>query len=183
MDLETDEELTEDECIYKLKDVVPCENEEDVVPADDDIEAFSKELELHTSKFKMYTKQIFKLQSDIDLISKRNQDLIDIVSRTKGLVGYEKVREGVQEYLDSLDLEGLRKTWNETKFKVKSYLSSFKSLRELDKYSCFVCLETTCDTFLDPCGHAVCYVCSKRIANKCPFCRTVVCAKKIHWAL
>jgi Prokaryotic RING finger family 4 len=44
----------------------------------------------------------------------------------------------------------------------------------LSKYMCFLCLDNTIDTFIDPCGHVVCNTCSQRSLSLCPFCRVRV---------
>jgi hypothetical protein len=44
----------------------------------------------------------------------------------------------------------------------------------LSKYMCFLCLDNTIDTFIDPCGHVICQGCSQRNLTVCPFCRVRV---------
>lgn len=49
------------------------------------------------------------------------------------------------------------------------------------KYQCFVCMDKSIDTFLDPCGHVLCSGCWRRNRNGvCPACRNVAEPKKIY---
>jgi hypothetical protein len=41
----------------------------------------------------------------------------------------------------------------------------------LSKYMCFLCLDRTIQTFIDPCGHVICGACAQRNFSTCPFCR------------
>jgi hypothetical protein len=87
------------------------------------------------------------------------------------VVGHDKILEGVEDYTKSLDIENLTEEYRKCTMEVNEYRKVFKSLREVEKYTCAVCLEAMCDTFLDPCGHTVCSDCSSRINRKCPYCR------------
>jgi len=52
---------------------------------------------------------------------------------------------------------------------------------QLSKFQCFVCMDRSVDTFLDPCGHVLCSGCWRRNTSRvCPGCRASVQPKKIY---
>jgi hypothetical protein len=70
---------------------------------------------------------------------------------------------------------------------VKGELHAMKAVlrkpRVANRYLCFVCLENSVDTFLDPCGHVLCASCTLKSSMVthpflCPGCRTIVSEPK-----
>lgn len=174
-----DLEPEESDIIMKLKsldlDDDPPDTEE---PEDPSISEFRSALKLGVIDYKQHLFKVSEIRAKMQLHAKQSEDLIEILKR----VDNEKIRDGVNEYLESLDLPRLKSEYNESKRMVSQYLDCFRTLREIERFLCFVCLEATCDTFLDPCGHSVCSGCANRLMMRCPFCRSSVIPKTIHWA-
>ena len=128
-------------------------------------------IELHTAKFKEKIEKTITIQRKLNSILAESDDLLVVLKRLRNTIGYDKILEGVEEYTKSLDVETLTDEYRQSTMEVNEYRKVFKSLREVERYTCAVCLEAMCDTFLDPCGHTVCTDCSVRINRKCPYCR------------
>lgn len=174
-----DIEDDEPDMVLKLRDIDFDDSTDEPI---EHITAFSNTVTEHTETYKMNVTKLFEIQKRIQLIRKQNDELIHILQRTYGLPGFDKIEEGIQEYIESLHLDSLKKELADTKNTVAQYLKCFRTLKEVDKFLCFVCLEATCDSYLDPCGHVVCGPCSMKLIGKCPFCRCHISPKKIHWS-
>lgn len=168
----------EPEILLKLRDLELTYEDTDEGPNE-----FKEILNKGVQEYKTNVFNIVELQSKIQLVKKHTSEFAEIMQRLDGLPGSDKVRDGIEEYIESLDMEGLKKRYTESKKIVNRYLECFRSLREVEKFMCFVCLEATCDVFLDPCGHSICSGCStKLVSRKCPYCRAHITPKVIHWA-
>lgn len=176
-----DIEPEEPDIIMKLKNL---ELDEEEVDAEEDpsIEDFRTSLKLGILEYKKHLFKVSEIRTKMLMYSKQNEDLIEILKRVDGVPGSEKIHEGVHEYLESFNIERTKEEYKESRIKVSQYLDCFRTLREIDRFLCFVCLEATCDVFLDPCGHSVCSGCVSKLLHRCPFCRGNVIAKPIHWA-
>jgi hypothetical protein len=138
---------------------------------DEDLSNLRDLIDLHTTKFKEKIEKTITIQRKLNSILAESEDILIVMKRLKDTTGYSKVLEGVEEYTKSLDVEGLTEEYRQCTIQVNEYRKVFASLREIEKYTCSVCLEAMCDTFLDPCGHTVCSDCAIRINKKCPYCR------------
>lgn len=136
---------------------------------------FKKELDLHLEEFNGAVTELINIQRKIDLSVSEVADISEIASRLKE---YPKIIDAVDEYIKDLDVDALKESYHQAVTKVSQYRQLFKGLRSIEKFMCSVCLESTIDTFLDPCGHTVCQLCSDRINKKCPYCRSVVFKSK-----
>lgn len=175
-----DIEDDEPDVILRLRDI-DFDSEASHEPIEHIVE-FGRIVSDNVETYKLSISRFFELQKKVQLIKKQNDELIHILQRINGLPGFEKMEEGVNEYIESMDLDNLKKELADTKNTVAQYLSCFKTLKEVERFLCFVCLEATCDSYLDPCGHVVCGPCSMKLIGKCPFCRCHVSPKKIHWS-
>ncbi len=170
-----------------MKDI-ECDDEEDSGPLgdilvqlkdlhfDDNLtetphQEFKKELERHLEDFRLAVNKVIQMQRRIGLVVSESEDILEISKRLKD---YPKIAEAVSEYVEGLDIGGLTERYREAVTEVSQYQDLFRGLRNVERFMCSVCLESTVDTFLDPCGHTVCGLCSERINKKCPYCRTVV---------
>ena len=89
----------------------------------------------------------------------------------------EQMRDLVNQFDED---EGLSTLAESVRAKIKK-LVGMKRVFELcadcdiaSKYTCFLCLDRTIDTFINPCGHVICEPCASRTRNLCPFCRSTV---------
>lgn len=90
-----------------------------------------------------------------------------------------KYVQGINALIEQFDKdEGITELAAELKEKTEKLLGLkkvFELCTEADvasRYICFLCLDRTIDTFIDPCGHVICDHCSQRSLTLCPFCRT-----------
>lgn len=170
-------ELDEDEP-HQLKDTMMLLR--DIAVSDipitqpDELKELKDNIDLHIGKFRLLIESTITTNRKLNSILAISSDVLELISKLRNTSGYEKMLEGVEEYTKSLNITDLTEEFRENTRKVNEYREVFKSLRDIEKFVCAVCLESMCDTFLDPCGHTVCEDCSIRIDKKCPYCRGTI---------
>lgn len=176
-------ELDEDEQ-HPIKDVmillrdVPINSEPTTPP--EELVKLKNDIDLHVGQFKSLVNEVISKQRKLNALLTESEDVLQLMKRLRNSAGYDKILEGVDEYTASIDIENLTEEFRKATNKVNEYREAFKSLRDIEKFTCSVCLEAMCDTFLDPCGHTVCQDCASRVDKKCPYCRgTIFKAKKM----
>lgn len=109
------------------------------------------------------TRKIVLLRTSINQFDK--EDVRDCVARVTGMMS-----DRVDEQTEALQ-------------QIETDAHAMKAVlgREAlpSQFLCFVCLENSVDTFLDPCGHVICESCWRRSTMTgrsfaCPGCRTIV---------
>lgn len=97
-----------------------------------------------------------------------NKDVLYVQQLAELVEQFDK-DEGITEYAEQL---------REKTKKMLAMRKVFSLCGEMDimsNYMCFVCLERPVNVFIDPCGHVICDVCSKRSGlHICPYCRRQV---------
>lgn len=96
-------------------------------------------------------------------------------------MGEHKYAEQMRDLVTQFDHdEGMSELAESVRTKLKR-LMGMKRVFELctdcdiaSKYMCFLCLDRTIDTFINPCGHVICEPCANKTRNMCPFCRATV---------
>ena len=138
------------------------------------------------SELKKKKKEYLELLEDVllgytRLVPKKEKAniLLNFVQKF-GNSDYKYVKE-ISALVEQFDRdEGVTTMGTELKEKTEKLLGLkkvFELCAEADvasKYICFLCLDRTIDTFLDPCGHVICDDCSRRSLTLCPYCRTTV---------
>jgi hypothetical protein len=175
-------ELDEDDQQHYLKDALILLKDipESQANPDEVLIKFKGDIDMHVGKFRQLVNEIIFTQRKLNTILAESDDVLLIMKRLRNVEGYDKIMEGIDMYTKSLDVNALTAKYAELNKSINEYREVFKSMRELEKYTCSVCLEAMCDTFLDPCGHTVCNECATRVDKKCPYCRgTIFKAKRM----
>jgi rubrerythrin len=175
-------ELDEDEHHHPLKDALILLKDipEGQANLDEVLVNLKDGIDTHVMKFRQLLNEFIFTQRKLNTILSESDDVLMIMKRLHNVEGYDKIMEGIDMYTKSLDINSITAKYSELTKSINEYREVFKSLRELEKYTCSVCLEAMCDMFLDPCGHTVCNECSARVDKKCPYCRgTIFKAKRM----
>ena len=175
-ELDDDEQHQLKDTMMLLRDIPPADKSE----LTGELKDLKDLIDLHIGKFRLLIDKTIASNRNLNSILTSSDDILQLISKLRDSVGYEKMLEGVEEYTNSFNVEELTEEYRENTQKVNEYREVFKSLKELEKFVCAVCLEAPCDTFLDPCGHTVCSACATRVDKKCPYCRgTIFKARKM----
>lgn len=107
----------------------------------------------------------------------RADTLLSFIDR----IGEHKYAEQMRDLVTQFDRdEGMSDLAESVRTKLKRLIGMkrvFELCTECDvasKYMCFLCLDRTIDTFINPCGHVICEPCANKTRNVCPFCRATV---------
>lgn len=175
-----DEQYPLKDVMVLLRDIPEGESVSEHQELDTDLDTLKNDIDMHVGIFKGLVDKTIHTQRKLNNILSESEDVLHIMKRLRNVTGYSKIMEGIEEYTKSLDVDRLTDEYRESTRKVNEYRHIFKGLREVEKFTCAVCLEAMCDTFLDPCGHTVCQECALRVDKKCPYCRgSIIKAKKM----
>jgi predicted Zn-ribbon and HTH transcriptional regulator len=172
----------------------------------EDEEQLDMELEIDDEEVGEYAEFI---KSVSDFHTKYNSLKLDIVFAENELIDIDYTYEKLTRIIKDLKNENSESKLNEiieqykVDFKFDEKKENLEKLRETHalmtkvqakltwrpptSFRCFVCLENVVDTFLDPCGHAVCMKCWEKNDrgghnSRCPGCRaTVYNARRIYF--
>lgn len=145
-------------------------------------EEFIKSVTDFHTKYNSLKTDIIFAENQLADIEDTFKKLTRIVSDLKNDNSESKLNEIIEQYKIDFDMDA--KTTNLEKMREARALMTKVQAKLKWKppvsFRCFVCLENVVDTFLDPCGHAVCVKCwEKNIRgnaqlHRCPGCRSNV---------
>jgi hypothetical protein len=167
---------------HRLADPTPDDTAPEI-ELPDDWKTFNETLTSYQRKYNLTVKEA--RETEMELVRKRSElkalkdaekVLQDSPLKTKltdMIAEFERVEE-----VDNFEhlLESLRGTCKSMKKVLEN-----TNPEHLSKFQCFVCMDRSVDTFLDPCGHVLCTTCWRRNTSRvCPGCRASVHPKKIY---
>jgi len=167
---------------HRLADPTPDDTAPEI-ELPDDWKTFNETLESYQRKYNLTVKEA--RETEMELVRKRSelkalkdaekllQDSPLKTKLTDMIAEFERVEE-----VDNFEhlLESLRGTCKSMKKVLEN-----TNPEQLSKFQCFVCMDRSVDTFLDPCGHVLCGTCWRRNTSRvCPGCRSSVQPKKIY---
>ena len=95
--------------------------------------------------------------------------MMDFLNSNSSIFTYAKRKKAVE--LEVKTKNPLVDTWKRS---MQRSIPIQNLLDDNQKYDCTICLNSSCDTLLLPCGHDnVCHECAKR-CEKCPLCYEVI---------
>jgi len=130
----------------------------------------------HIEPYKKAIDRLIELQT---LFAEKSQEIKDIKNLATSIesktVYTEKLTKIIDDFCQDANLEQIQTDYKEARREVSKYRRLFslcKSVDVLNRYVCFVCVETPVDHCLVPCGHVMCSRCAAKIKSNCPFCRS-----------
>ena len=140
-------------------------------------EDFIKSVSDFHTKYNSLKLEIRIAENELSDIDDTHEKLRRIINDVKNDNSESKLNEIIEQY--KIDFNIVEKKTNLEKMReareVMSKVQAKLTWKPPVSFRCFVCLENVVDTFLDPCGHAVCVKCwEKNARSQCPGCRATV---------
>jgi Skp family chaperone for outer membrane proteins len=129
------------------------------------------------------TRDVRENENKLSHTKAEHRALKDTLKLFEGSSLKDKFSELVAEFEKEENIEELEeyvKTLKATAKAMRQVLES-TNVDQVVKFQCFVCMDRSIDTFLDPCGHVLCSACWRRANSPaCPACRVQVRPKKVY---
>lgn len=152
----------------------------DDVP-DDVPEQIGPDLKEHIDEYKIAIDKLLEIQNELEDRKKEIQDFKKLALGIDSKNIYtEKLLNIIDDFCQDANLDELKTKYKEARTEVAKYRSLFsicKSSELLNRYVCYVCVESTVDICMVPCGHVLCNKCAGTIRSSCPFCRGSIHSK------
>lgn len=142
------------------------------------------------SKYKLKYGNSLKELRDTEAELKRKRAELNALVETEKVVESTGLKESlltmIEEYKEQEHIEDFEETVKYLKGQcraIKEVLENTNS-EQMIKFQCFVCMERSVDTFMDPCGHLLCSTCWRRSSTTnpaCPGCRAQARPKKMFF--
>ena len=181
-ELEDDEDMSHKilmmdtyERLLRLRNVLESEPVEPDPPDGDLVQRIQK----LRSEYQELTQEILIDYEKLAVKKERAGTLLSFIDKIgeKDYKYAEQMRDLVNQFDED---EGLSELAESVRTKIKKLIGMkrvFEVCADCDiasKYMCFLCLDRTIDTFINPCGHVICEPCSQKTRGLCPFCRSTV---------
>lgn len=149
------------------------------LPPCPEIEEISDDIQSDAASFQKLKTEYTQTIDHLYTTQKRFHDVVQKVNSLKSIL---ETFSSSGKYVDDLSkvIEQFQEDENidEIKNDIHETTKRFQMLRRVlnisdigEEYMCFTCLQRKVDTFLYPCGHVMCNICSITIRDLCPFCR------------
>jgi hypothetical protein len=163
------------ERLLRLRNVLEAEPVEPEAPDDDLLER----LQTLRGEYQELVREILVEYEKLDAKKQKAGTLLSFIDKfgDKDYKYAEQMRDLVAQFDHD---EGLTELAESVRGKLKRLLGMkriFEICTDCDvasKYMCFLCIDRTIDTCIDPCGHSLCSPCSQKTRGICPFCRSPV---------
>jgi hypothetical protein len=144
-----------------------------------DIEELSDDVQTDAASFQRLKTEYLQIVDHLYATHKKFQEVIQKIDSLKSIL---QTLSTSGKYIDELSaiIEQFQKEEcvDDIKHDIQETTKRFQMLRRVlnvsdigEQYMCFTCLQRRVDTFLYPCGHVMCTICSVSIRDMCPFCR------------
>ena len=173
---------------HRMREPVPAPVAEMVpeVELTEDWKSFGETLSNYKLKYGTCLKELRDTEAEL----KRKRTELNALVETEKVVETTGLKESllnmIEEYKEQEHIEDLEETVKYLKGQcraIKEVLENTNS-EQMIKFQCFVCMERSVDTFMDPCGHLLCSTCWRRSSTTntaCPGCRAQARPKKMFF--
>jgi hypothetical protein len=148
---------------------------------DDIPQQIGPDLSGSVESYKVAIDKLLEIQNELEDRKREIQDFkkLALAIDSKN-IHTEKLLNIIDDFCQDANLDELQARYKEARTEVAKYRSLFsvcKSVELLNRYVCYVCVESTVDVCMVPCGHVLCNKCATTIRGNCPFCRTSIQSK------
>jgi hypothetical protein len=144
-------------------------------------EQIGPDLSLYVEEYKVAIDKLIEIQNELEYKKSEIQDFKKLANGIDNKnIHTEKLLNIIDDFCQDANLDEIQTKYKEARREVAKYRHLFsvcKSSELLNRYVCYVCVESTVDVCMVPCGHVLCNKCSTSIRSNCPFCRSTIQSK------